>query len=1103
MMTATVCPSPDELKALTLGQLPEEQSGPLFEHLRNCSVCRSELETVDDLEDSLIACLRQGDDQAEFAGEPDCQLAVAKALGALAATDQLQRTGLPTDWPEAIGEYEIMRPLGSGGMGTVFLARHTKLARHVALKVLATHRLADTRMRERFEAEMRAIGKLSHPNIVTAHDARDVSGTAVLVMEYVDGMDLGQLVQRVGPLPIADACEIVRQVAIALEYTSSQGFVHRDIKPSNIMLSRSGEVKLLDLGLARLQENFEGRNESAASGLTATGQAMGTADFIAPEQVTESRSVDVRADIYALGCTLFKLLTGRPLFAGDEYATVFAKMTAHVSATPPSLADLRTDAPKSLVKLVDSMVAKQSSDRPQQPREIADKLRPHAARHQLPELVARADTLPVEPSKAEQAISPPSAIPKPLLKRPVPLGMAVAGGLLGLFIGVCLGIVITITNPDGTKSILQLALGSKVEVSESNDDTPAQSSGPSIFAPSKLAMPQIEAASGQLAWQAYDAGTFDQLRQSSQRPVMLNFTADWCIDCQANMRLLENNPSVRRLIERSKVVPVLADWTSKSLVIDRLLQQDLGLGSIPALVFYPADSQVEPIVLRDKLNEAQVAQALVQLQSIDVEKNPSALDLASRRPDLTGTVNVGDSLLIQVTELETNGQERRSWLQQLHVAADGSVAIHPFGTLPVEGLSNRQLAESVRERIRNIKRGGDAQVKIINHQRAGSEEPPSLEFAILKNTDAAGITEALQALNTSQGGSRVLSPHGQWVVADPSLRAPVMAEHQGLNYVLVSDSAESTLGWEDFHGHVNSAQTTGANNIRIHVDQELAKKLQTISAANIGNYCAIIVNGRILAAPRINSAFGETFEISGKFAVDEARQLMQSLTSGLVYSPSNLSSSQASTPLVLPPSKPKPSSKDNLKQMGVAFHNFHDVYRKLPGSINRREGSIGSGRREIQPFSWRVAILPFVEHAELFQEYRFDEAWDSPHNLTLLEKMPAIYRSPMAPAEQPVGETNYLGFAGEKAALGTKDGGYGFQTFYDGLSNTLLLVETKHSVPWTKPEDFPFADYADAQQAIPIDDRLEILMADGAHRVISAPIDWDMLGKLITRAGGD
>src|SRR5690606_20174386 len=157
---------------------------------RGCETCQSQLETVSDEQDSLVAALRSPDEHAQYEVEPACQTALAKALGALALAGEGAVHGDAAGGderqhlPERIGEYEIVRPLGRGGMGSVFLARHTKLGREVAVKLLAGHRLADPRMRQRFEAEMRAIGRLSHPNIVAAHDARDVDGTAVLVTEY-------------------------------------------------------------------------------------------------------------------------------------------------------------------------------------------------------------------------------------------------------------------------------------------------------------------------------------------------------------------------------------------------------------------------------------------------------------------------------------------------------------------------------------------------------------------------------------------------------------------------------------------------------------------------------------------------------------------------------------------------------------------------------------------------------------------------------------------------------------------------------------------------------------------------------------------------------
>ena len=194
-----------------------------------------------------------------------------------------------------LGEYELLAKLGEGGMGTVYKARQTRLKKIVALKVLPKQRTGDPRSQARFEREMEAIGQVDHPNIVRAMDAREIQGTAVLVMEYVKGLDLAQLVQRMGSLRIADACELVRQAALGLQYAHEHGLVHRDIKPSNLMLTvlpspsgrgaggeaagGEGVVKILDLGLALL-----GRGQPAAVEMTGTGVAMERPISMAPSK---------------------------------------------------------------------------------------------------------------------------------------------------------------------------------------------------------------------------------------------------------------------------------------------------------------------------------------------------------------------------------------------------------------------------------------------------------------------------------------------------------------------------------------------------------------------------------------------------------------------------------------------------------------------------------------------------------------------------------------------------------------------------------------------------------------------------------------------------
>lgn len=491
-MIATPCPSAAQLDALSLGQLNDQQSDELLEHLRGCASCQAELETHEDGEDSLVALLRQVGPPEQFDEEPACQRAINRALGALAlagdpspSRDAASPTDLSDRVPDRIGEYELVRPLGRGGMGTVWLARHTKLGREVALKFLAGHRLGDPRMRQRFEAEMRAIGGLSHPNIVAALDAREVAGAAVLVTESIDGLDLGQVVERTGPLTTADACEIARQVALALAYISGQGFVHRDVKPSNIMLSRRGEVKLLDLGLARLQ--WDERESNA--GMTAAGQALGTADYVAPEQVSDSRGVDVRADIYSLGCTLFKLLSGTAPFSVPQYTTAFAKMNAHVSAPAPSLAQRTDGLPPAVVKLVDAMLAKDPAKRPQTAEQVATELARFVTGSDLPALLQRAlETSPAMAARPSATTPPPvAAHSKPLRHRTVGVPVAIAAGLLGVLIGFAMGIAITVTKPDGSKLTLTVPDGSDIDIRSTEAEAQAAEPGPAAMTPAQPA----------------------------------------------------------------------------------------------------------------------------------------------------------------------------------------------------------------------------------------------------------------------------------------------------------------------------------------------------------------------------------------------------------------------------------------------------------------------------------------------------------------------------------------------------------------------------------------------------------------------------------------
>jgi eukaryotic-like serine/threonine-protein kinase len=273
--------------------------------------------------------------------------------------------------------YKILGRLGEGGMGVVYKAEHRVMGRTVALKVLSAGMMSSNQDAiDRFRREVRLASRLSHPNIVTAFDADEAGGLHFLVMEYVDGLSLDRVVSNRGPLPISTACTMIRQAAIGLQHAHEKGMVHRDIKPHNLMLTNSGQVKILDFGLARIAA-ADGTDPSSPTAMAITNPQVlvGTPDFLSPEQARCSQALDIRSDLYSLGCTLFYLLTGKPPFEG---VGAYAKMIAHFKEPPPDLCQVRPDTPAELGEIFQKLMAKSPGDRYQTPRELAEALMPFA-----------------------------------------------------------------------------------------------------------------------------------------------------------------------------------------------------------------------------------------------------------------------------------------------------------------------------------------------------------------------------------------------------------------------------------------------------------------------------------------------------------------------------------------------------------------------------------------------------------------------------------------------------------------------------------------------------------------------------------------------------
>lgn len=275
------------------------------------------------------------------------------------------------------GKYKLLELIGAGGMGQVFLCEHVFMRRLVALKVLPIDKLEDQGSVQRFYREARAVGALDHPNIVRAYDIDQDDKLHFLVMEYVDGESLQNIVARHGPMDPAHAANYIRQAALGLQHSHEAKIVHRDIKPGNLLLDRSGVVKVLDLGLARF---FDPHNKDNLTRKFDEGATLGTADYLAPEQAM-NKPVDIRADIYSLGATFFFLLTGKAPF---EDGTLTQKLLWHQLKEIESVADVRNDVPPEMAAVIQRMLAKSPDERPATPQEVANALTPWATGIETP-----------------------------------------------------------------------------------------------------------------------------------------------------------------------------------------------------------------------------------------------------------------------------------------------------------------------------------------------------------------------------------------------------------------------------------------------------------------------------------------------------------------------------------------------------------------------------------------------------------------------------------------------------------------------------------------------------------------------------------------------
>lgn len=405
---------------------------PIIDHLLEAYRKKTSDTIVDNKCQDLIDTLRDPARMRELVAQADARPAISFT-------------------PRKFGEFELTGWIGAGGMGQVYRAVHPELGREQALKMLPPERVTNAQAMSRFKREIRAVGQLNHPSIVTVYDAGQVDGTPYLTMELIDGQSLSEVVRDArregGNIEVATACRLIADAAEGIQHAHENGVLHRDIKPGNLMLDSQGRVRILDLGLAKFVDVPNATETDSVTidaadktpppltdeQLTAAQQILGTPDYMAPEQISSANDVDVRTDVYSLAATLHYLLTGEVLFA-DKGSDLLRKAVAVLQTPAPLVSEKRDDVPEGLSDLIAAALSKDAGDRPQNAAEFAAILRPFATPAAAPEATPDAE---LRPQIASAWLSPPRRAALWLLAL-LPLGAALAG------------LLILLNSPDGS-----------------------------------------------------------------------------------------------------------------------------------------------------------------------------------------------------------------------------------------------------------------------------------------------------------------------------------------------------------------------------------------------------------------------------------------------------------------------------------------------------------------------------------------------------------------------------------------------------------------------------------------------------------------------------
>lgn len=1046
-------PAPEKLAAFRLGKLDEGELDAIERHVAECDSCCRSLKALPD--DSFVSLVR---DATGTTLARDSTPGADKGAPTWDQTETLscQTVEVPPDLRDH-PRYEILEKLGQGGMGVVYKARHRLMNRVVALKVIHPRLVTNRATVERFRRELMGAARSGHPNIVSALDAERAGETLFLVLEYFPGISLARVIEEHRQLPIALACDYIRQAALGLQHAFEQGLVHRDIKPQNLMVLARGResgvrvqesggselpappaglVKILDFGLARFVsetcEPTEAAATSVAAGdpplLTQASTLMGTPEYIAPEQAQSASSADIRADIYSLGCTLYHLLAGHTPF---PHGSAVQKVKAHLEETPKHLSDIRPEVPAELGRVIDKMLAKDPAQRYQTPVEVAAALTP-LAKHEP------------EPSATVESRAGTSGSDR----RRWPFALA---GTFAVGVACVLGLIFVPPMQEFAQTVIRIATNKgvlEIEADEDLDITVKQAGKVAvaeILEKKTKRVYELTAVDGEIEAKLPD-GTrlkttqFKLARGGRQEfsaklllaalPESARVEAGWVqlfngkdlAGWKASTGLAE--PAGRgtfsvedgMLVARgnARLRSERGDYANFHYRIEAKVEQGTkGFSSFRTELDYPSGYRVNLCPIMDQGDQGQCG-------SLWVQTRPWASNLV--KPVAEKIVESGDWFTQEVIAKGSH----------IEIKINGKTVVNKVDTTFARGHVGVDTADDImRARAVRFKK-----IEIKELPPTPSQPPAATE-----RDDLAKLK-------------------GQWLatLGELSDKALPAKDYEKL---------EIRFGDTDFE-IVKPGQKPERLTGTFKVESAQERIILQFKDGAHGMPCSYRFEGDRLQ-----------LDFEGLLALDTMV--------------GNIGDRRRDADLS--------HSKNNLRQIAFAMQGYHEKYNGLP-----RAALTNVQAKDGKPLlSWRVAVLPWLEQEELYKAFKLDEPWDSPHNKKLIAKMPPIYAAPGVKTKES-GLTHYQVFVGPGTAfepLKDRPHGIRFSEISDGTSFTLMIVEAAEPVVWTKPDDLPF----DAKKPLP---KLG-LYAEGIHAVfcdcfvgmLPKNIDDKTLRALITRNGGE